>query len=981
MAVQNILWFKDISSDDTHLVGGKNASLGEMYSNLTERGINIPNGFAVTAEAYESFLKETGVKSQIKEEMKDLDTTDVEQLEDKGKKIRKLIYKASLPEDIKKHITSSFKELRKKTEKGEDLMVAVRSSATAEDLPRASFAGQQDSFLNISTEKYLIKAVKKCMASIFSDRAISYREKQGFDHLSVSCSVGIQQMVDAEEGSAGVMFTMDTESGFDGVVLINSSYGYGEYVVKGRVTPDQFYVFKDGLNRGKNAVIDKKCGSKEVKLIKGKNRDTKQKRVKKAERQSFSIDQEDILKLAEWGVEIEEYYGRPQDIEWVKDGETGELYIVQSRPETVESNANPNSIDHYFLKQEGDSILSGTSIGRRIGSGKVRVLESSEENSKFKQGDVLVTSLTNPDWEPIMSKASAIITEQGGKTSHAAIVSRELGIPAVVGAENAIEKLEDIKEVTVDCSQGEQAQIYEGLLPYEVNTTEVDSIPKTDTDVLLNIGNPDHAFNLSNLPIDGVGLARTEFIFNDSVKIHPLALAKYDELDDKKLKKKIDKLTPRHKNKKEYCVDKLSEGIAKVATAFYPKKTVVRLSDFKTNEYKKLLGGEKFEPDEQNPMMGWRGASRYYSDDYKPAFELECRAIKKVREEIGLDNVVVMVPFCRTPEEGRKVLDTMEEFGLKQGEKDLKVYAMCEIPSNVVLADEFAQMFDGISIGSNDLTQFALGQDRDSASVSEYDANAKPVREMIKEVIETTHDYHKEVSICGQAPSDSMEFTKFLVRSGIDSISLNPDVVLQSKKEIGDIERTVGNTGDKTNTKLLALLIIVGLLSALLIAMGAGCSRPITGSDDIDQENFVDKNNFNPSKIRQAATERAVEKMKEKQSKQRNTLQVRTFATFTLKYPVGWSVKQGSEKVKLYNSKQDSEFLEVLTRIDEADDDSETSTPSNKFDSKEKIKLPASEDLDEDQEKYLILRGNSKEYFADIVESVKLEDSQTTDGE
>jgi len=911
----NILWFKEISIEDTDKVGGKNASLGEMYSNLTEEGVKIPNGFAVTASAYRKHLEAAEIKKDIKGLLLDLDISDLQQLEATGEKIRKMIYKAKLPAEIKKDIKEAFSTLEDETEG--KLSVGVRSSATAEDLPRASFAGQQDSFLNISEEKYLIRAVKKAMASIYTDRAISYRENQAFDHLDIACSVGIQKMVNAEQGSAGVMFTVDTESGFEGVTLINSSYGFGEYVVKGEVNSDQFYVFKEGLKQGKPAIISKEIGSKEKKLIQGKNRDTKQQRVKTEDREKFSLEDEDVLQLARWGTKIEEYYGRPQDIEWAKDGETGELYVLQARPETVESQKKEvNIIEDYELKQTGEVLLTGTAVGTSIDAGEIKKMESVNEE-EFNQGDVLVTEKTSPGWEPIMNKASAIVTDQGGKTSHAAIVSRELGVPAVVGTRKATKRLEEGNEITVDCSQGGKGFIYKGKLPFEVHRRDIGNSTETATNIRINISNPDQAFNLQKYPNDGVGLARTEFIFNDSVKIHPLAAVNYEEIENKKIKSEIDEITTRYENKKQYCVDKLASGIAKIAAAFYPKETIVRFSDFKSNEYKELLGGSEFEPEEENPMLGWRGASRYYSDKYKPAFKLECKAIKKAREEWGLDNIVAMIPFCRTPEEGRKVLDSMSESGLKRERDGLDVYAMCELPSNVVLADKFARLFDGISIGSNDLTQLILGVDKESSRVNKlYDENNEAVKDMISKVIKTTHKYEKPIGICGQAPSDSLEFSEFLVREGVDSISINPDSLIKTKAHINEIEKTVGNTGDKTNSKLLLLLLALGILSAIIILLGSSCST----STNLSQKSAINKEqagtNYNPAKIRKRAEQRVRKEQKQKLKQKMLPMKISTFADFNFEYPYGWKVSHSQNSLRVYDSNTDK-YISFMTTSSE----------------------------------------------------------------
>ncbi|PJC52719.1 MAG: phosphoenolpyruvate synthase, partial [Candidatus Magasanikbacteria bacterium CG_4_9_14_0_2_um_filter_42_11] len=658
---RRILWFDEISITDIPLVGGKNASLGEMYSKLTKKGVTVPNGFAVTSKAYWEFLAHKDLKKKLKTTLKDLDVNDIKNLKKTGKAVRALLLGAPMPKEISTEVSRAYKELAKKTGH-KKLSVAVRSSATAEDLPDASFAGQQETYLNVCGEQDVLDAVKKCIASLFTDRAMSYREGHGFDHLSIALSVTVQEMVRSDTGASGVMFTMDTESGFQGVSLVTSAYGLGEYVVQGKVVPDQFYVFKDGLQRGKKAVISRTLGSKQVKLIYGKTKGVKQARVSQKERNKFAITDNEVIQLATWGAQIEAHYKKPQDIEWAKDGETGKLYIVQARPETVKARSSHAVIENYELKQEGKVLLTGTAVGQKIGAGKVRVIEKREEMKSFKKGEILVTRITDPDWEPIMRIASAIVTEQGGKTSHAAIVSRELGVPCIVGAKGARKLLKNGSEVTVSCAKGDEGVVYKGILPFEVKRTELDNIPDTKTGIMMNVGDPDHAFALSFLPNDGIGLARQEFIFSNFIRIHPQALLQYNTLKDKVAKKKIREMTLGYKDKSEYCVSRLAEGIGRLGASMYPKPVILRLSDFKTNEYRTLIGGKEFEPEEQNPMIGWRGASRYYSDEYKEAFGLECKAIKRAREEWGLDNIIVMVPFCRTPEEGEKVLKTMESF-------------------------------------------------------------------------------------------------------------------------------------------------------------------------------------------------------------------------------------------------------------------------------------------------------------------------------
>ncbi|MFA7245512.1 MAG: phosphoenolpyruvate synthase [Candidatus Magasanikbacteria bacterium] len=906
---KRVLWFDEIGIKDIPLVGGKNASLGEMYNNLSKKGISVPNGFAVTSFSYWEFLDKTGLKQKIKNVVKDLNINDIKNLSQVGAKIRKMILAEKLPKELAKEIDTAYTQLSKE-QKINNIAVAVRSSATAEDLPDASFAGQQETYLNIVGKNDLQLAVKKCIASLFTDRAISYRETKGFDHLDVALSVTVQIMVGSESGASGVMFTLDTESGFPGVVLINASYGLGEYVVKGRVTPDQFYVFKEGLKNGKKSVISKILGTKEVKLVYGKT-GTKQMTVPKLQQNKFSITEDEVLQLAKWGVEIEEYYKKHQDIEWAKDGKTGKLYIVQARPETVKANVDKAFIETYILNKKGKVLLTGTSVGQKIGAGKVRVIDNPKQMKLFKKGEVLVTRITDPDWEPIMRIASAIVTEQGGKTSHAAIVSRELGVPCVVGAKNARKILKTGEKVTVSCTGGDEGTIYKEMLPFEVQKTEIKQVDKTNTKIMMNVGDPDNAFSLSFLPNDGVGLAREEFIFSNFIRIHPLALVNYDKLKDKKAKEQIAEITRGYDKKTDYAVDKLAEGIARISAAFYPKDVIVRLSDFKTNEYATLIGGKEFEPKEENPMLGWRGASRYYSKEYKPGFKLECEAIKKVREEWGLKNLIVMIPFCRTPEEGQKVLDTMKEFGLERGREDLQVYVMCEIPSNVILADDFAQMFDGFSIGSNDLTQLTLGVDRDSALVSHvYNERNQAVTKLIKDVIRTAHKHKRKVGICGQAPSDYPEFAEMLVREGIDSISLNPDTVISTRERISFTEKTLGKKGHKTHKTYLGLVTLLGIISAFTMTLGAGCNL----SQDVSQNNKAVIQEITPSQIRENAEKRMQEKKSQEKLQLTQTISMADFANFNFKYPQEWTVNYWNGGVTVFNSSS-SEYVSVFKQL------------------------------------------------------------------
>jgi pyruvate,water dikinase len=798
-----ILFFKDISYKDVPLVGGKNASLGEMYSKLTPKGINVPDGFAVTAEAYKYFIQKNHLDDKIREALKGLDTHDVLDLQRRGRIVRNLILNAQMPKELEEEIRKAYRILE--DEYGKNLDVAVRSSATAEDLPDASFAGQQETYLNVRGEDAVVEHVKKCFASLFTDRAISYREDKGFDHFNVYLSVAVQKMVRSDSACSGVMFTLDTESGFRDVVYITGSWGLGEYVVQGKVNPDEFYVFKPTLKLGYKPIVTKRLGSKDVKLVYGSNPRKPLKEVKTTydERKRFVLDDEEILTLARWALIIEEHYGRPMDIEWAKDGDgktvgTGKLYIVQARPETVHAIKEQKFYEIYKLKGEGKVICTGKAVGSKIGQGKARVILDVSRIAEFQEGEVLVTTMTDPDWEPIMKKASAIVTDKGGRTCHAAIVSRELGIPCIVGTEVATKKITTGQEITVDCSQGEEGRVLEGIVPFEVERIDLEQLPKTKTQIMMNVGIPEQAFAQSQIPNDGVGLARLEFIIGSHIGIHPLALVYFDELKEKaktdkriaKVVKIIEDRTYGYENKAEFFVDKLAQGIATIACAFYPKDVIVRLSDFKSNEYANLIGGFLFEPVEHNPMIGWRGASRYYDPKFEPAFALECKALKKARDEMGLTNIKVMIPFCRTPEEGKKVISIMEKYGLKQGENGLEVYVMCEIPSNVVLAEEFAKVFDGFSIGSNDLTQLTLGLDRDSELVSHlYDERNPAVKKLIKEVIQTAKRMNRKIGICGQAPSDFPDFAEFLVECGIDSMSLTPDTVVKTRLIVAEKEK------------------------------------------------------------------------------------------------------------------------------------------------------------------------------------------------
>lgn len=802
-----VMWLNEVGMEDIELVGGKNASLGEMIKGLSSIGIKVPMGFVVTSAAYWYFVDYNNLRDKIKEILTGLDPNNIEDLSKRGLTIRELIKGGTFPEDLKNEILKAYEDLSKMYNQFR-VDVAVRSSATAEDLPNASFAGQQDTYLNIKGDETLLSAIKSCFASLFTDRAISYREAFKFDHFAIGLAVGVQKMVRSDLASSGVSFSIDSDSGFKDVVLINASYGLGEMVVQGAVTPDEFLVFKPTLKEGYEAIIEKKLGRKTHKMVYGTTPDERTKivAVSKEEQMKFSLTDEEVLKLARWVMAIEEYYSNkygkwtPMDVEWAKDGELNELFIVQARPETVHSQKDHSKIITYKITEPYESrinkrIVEGIAVGDKVAFGKVRILHDLEDAKDFQPGEVLVTDMTDPDWEPIMKKAAAIVTNKGGRTCHAAIVARELGVPAVVGTGNATEVLENGDEVTVSCAEGERGYVYRGKIEYEVEEFDLRNLPKTKTPIMMNVASPEGAFDLSFLPNTGVGLAREEFIINNYISIHPLALIKFDEIKQKdpQLAEKIEDLTFGYENKEEYYVKKLSYGIAKIAAAFYPKPVIVRFSDFKSNEYANLLGGKYFEPEEENPMIGFRGASRYYSDFFKPAFGLECKAILRVRNKMGLKNVIVMVPFCRTPEEAKKVLEVMEEYGLKKGENGLQVYVMCELPSNVILADQFAEYFDGFSIGSNDLTQLTLGLDRDSSLVAHlYDERNEAVKRMIAQVIKVAKEKGKKIGICGQGPSDYPEFAQFLVEQGIDTISINPDSIIKTTIAIYEIEQKLG---------------------------------------------------------------------------------------------------------------------------------------------------------------------------------------------
>ncbi|MDP2704367.1 MAG: phosphoenolpyruvate synthase [bacterium] len=792
-----ILWFKELGIEDVPLVGGKNAALGEMYRSLAKLGINVPNGFALTARAYGILLKKAGLEKEIQRILRGLDTRDILNLQKRGREVREAILAVELPEEIKEAIEKAYKKL------GDNPDVAVRSSATAEDLPDASFAGQQETFLNVKGIDDVLEKTKKCIASLFTNRAISYRVDKNFSHFDVALSVGIQNMVRSDLASSGVAFTLDTETGFEDVVTINGSYGLGEMVVQGKVTPDEFVVFKPTLRKGFKAIIERNIGRKDIKMIYAPM-GTKVVPVSKKDKETFCLKEYEILTLAKWCVKIEEHFSKkrgrhqPMDIEWAKDGKTKELFIVQARPETVHSSRDKNVIREYRLKEKGKKITEGVAVGTKIATGRAKVIHNAGGIKRFQKGEILVTKITDPDWEPIMKIASAIVTDEGGRTSHAAIVSRELGIPCVVGTENATQKLKTGNMITIDCSSGETGTVYGGQLSFTVTEHKLHKLPKTRTKIMVNIGSPDDAFKNHYLPVEGVGLGRLEFIIASHIKIHPNALLEYDRLrlktQDKgkrKIVEQIEKQTLGYANKANYYVDELAEGMAKIAAAFYPREVIIRFSDFKTNEYRTLVGGELYEPEEENPMLGFRGASRYYDPKFKRAFGLECEAMKKAREEMGLTNITPMIPFCRTPEEGKEVIKVMAENGLdRKKDKSLKVYVMCEIPSNILRAEEFLDIFDGMSIGSNDLTQLTLGLDRDSETIAHVGNEKDPaVMKLIAETIRICKKRKKYVGICGQAPSDYPEFANFLVREGIESISLNPDTVIKTIIEIARTEK------------------------------------------------------------------------------------------------------------------------------------------------------------------------------------------------
>jgi pyruvate,water dikinase len=800
--VNYIRWFNELTIDDIPLVGGKNASLGEMYRELSSQGIQIPNGFAVTAEGYRYLLAQSHAWEALHIALDDLNPEDVTDLARRALKAREIIYAAPFPIDLENQILKAYAQLNQQY--GDNISVAVRSSATAEDLPTASFAGQQDTFLNIQGEQALLEACKRCFASLFTDRAIHYRVDQGFDHFKLALSIGIMKMVRSDLDASGVMFSLDTDSGFSDVVFITGAYGLGENVVQGAVDPDEFYVHKPTFKQGYRTVLKRTLGAKKIKMIysDGRTRESTHNVVtSEQERNRFCLTDKDVLTLADYAIKIENHYsakagqGKPMDMEWAKDGLDGRLYIVQARPETVVSQLSGTLLEQYTLTSKATPIVTGHSVGSKIATGTARIIDNISQLSSFKAGDVLIADITTPDWEPVMKIASAIVTNRGGRTCHAAIISRELGVPAVIGCDNATTTIKNNSPITVSCAEGDHGKVYEGILNFEIKTTDLSGLKRPKTKIMLNLGNPELAFKTSFLPNDGVGLARMEFIITESIKAHPMALIHTERVQDASELEQLKTLTRYYNKPDDFFIERLSEGVATIAAAFYPKPVVVRMSDFKTNEYATLLGGRWFEFDEANPMIGFRGASRYTHPAYAEGFALECAAMKRVRNNMGLTNVILMIPFCRRVQEAQKVLAYMAQLGLKRGENGLEIYVMCEIPNNVISIDAFSEHFDGFSIGSNDLTQLTLGVDRDSAIIAEdFDERDPGVKEMIRLAVEGAKRNGKHCGLCGQAPSDYPEMADYLVEIGIDSMSLNPDTVLETTQRILETEKHLGRS-------------------------------------------------------------------------------------------------------------------------------------------------------------------------------------------
>jgi pyruvate,water dikinase len=795
-----IRFFKDLGINDVPLVGGKTASLGEMYRELIPQGVKVPNGFGITAEAYRYILDKANAWKDLHLALDGIDSSNVADLAERGRQARHIVYSAPLPEDLRQEILEAYRALQ--AEYGRDLSVAVRSSATAEDMPTASFAGQHESFLNVRGDEMLLDACRRCFASLFTNRAIHYRIDQGFDHFKVYLSIAVMKMVRSDLAASGVIFSVDTESGFRDVVFITGAYGLGENIVQGAVDPDEFYVFKPTLEKGYRRVLRRHLGSKEIKMVyfqNGTKQTTHNIPAPKADQQRFCISDDEALVLADYAVKVEKHYSQkaghhmPMDMEWAKDGVDGQLYMVQARPETVVSQRRGKTLQEYILKGSGEILVTGRAVGEKIAAGKAHIISDAAHLPEFKKGEVLVADTTTPDWEPVMKIAAAIVTNRGGRTCHAAIVSRELGIPAVVGAENATKLVPGGEEVTVSCAEGDVGKIYRGKVPFDVRETDLSALPRPATEVMINLGNPDIAFKTSFLPNDGVGLARMEFIINEYIKVHPIALLHQDRVKDKKERAEIERLTQGYESAADFFIERLSEGVGTIAAAFYPKPVVVRLSDFKTNEYASLIGGSSFEPPEDNPMLGFRGASRYAHPNYVEGFALECAAMKRARDEMGLANIKLMVPFCRRVEEAKKVVDKMAELGLVRGKNGLEIYVMCEIPNNVVQIDAFAEYFDGFSIGSNDLTQLVLGVDRDSEIVAfDYDERDPGVKEMIRLAVGGCKRNNRHSGLCGQAPSDYPEMAEYLVEIGIDSMSINPDTVLKTTLHVLEVEKKLG---------------------------------------------------------------------------------------------------------------------------------------------------------------------------------------------